>query len=96
MESPGLLKNPPGFDTFSKSRPQYREYTIGSLSSAMCCSMFMQIYAVYWLRPVSLAFSLATTCNCLVAIMVMRCVMQHARTPKFQLSGRTVHSYTVI
>ena len=28
--------------------------------------------------------------------MVMICVMQHAWTPKFQLSGPTVHSYTVI
>ena len=25
----------------------------------------------------------------------MRCVMRHARTPKFQLSGPTAHSYTV-
>ena len=28
----------------------------------------------------------------LAAIMVMRFVMRHARTPKFQLSGPTVHS----
>ena len=27
--------------------------------------------------------------------MVIRCVMRHAWTPKFQLSGPTVHSYTV-
>ena len=26
----------------------------------------------------------------------MRCVMRHAWTPKFQLSGPTVHSYTVV
>ena len=26
----------------------------------------------------------------------MRCVMQHARVPKFQLSGPTVHSYTTV
>ena len=42
---------------------QYREQTVGSLCSAMCCSMFMQIYAVYWLRPPSSAFSLARTSN---------------------------------
>ena len=71
---------------------QYREYTAGSLSSAMWCFVFMQIYAVYWLRPASSAFSLARTCNRLAAIMVMRCVVRHARTPKFQLSGPTVHS----
>ena len=58
----------------------------------MWCSMFMQIYAVYWLRLASLAFLLARTCNLLAAIMVMKCVMRHARTPKFQLSGPTVHS----
>ena len=71
---------------------QYREYTVGSLSSAMWCSMFIQIYAVYWLQPASSAFLLARKCNWLAAIMVMRCVMRHARTPKFQLSGPTVHS----
>ena len=58
----------------------------------MWCSMFMQIYAVYWLRPASSAFSLARTCNWLATIMVMRCVMRNARTPKFQLSGPTVRS----
>ena len=42
---------------------QYREQTVGSLCSAMCCYMFMQIYAVYWLRPASSAFSLARTSN---------------------------------
>ena len=40
----------------------------------MCCSMLMQIYAVYWLRLASSAFSLAKTCNWLAAIMVMRCL----------------------
>ena len=34
-------------------KPQYREYTVGSLSSAMWWSMFIQIYGVYWLRPAS-------------------------------------------
>ena len=57
------------------SQSQYREHTVGSLSSAMWCSMFMQVYAVYWLRPYSSAFSLARTCNWLAAIMVMRCVI---------------------
>ena len=42
----------------------------------MWCSMIMQIYAVYWLRPASSAFSL----------------VRNARTPKFQLSSATVHS----
>ena len=32
---------------FNVAIAQYREQTVGSLSSAMCCSMFMQIYAVY-------------------------------------------------
>ena len=63
---------------------QYREYTVGSLSSAVWCSMFMQIYAVYLLRPASSAVSLARTCNWLTAIMVMRCVMRHAWRQKLQ------------
>ena len=33
----------------------------------MCGSMFMHIYAVYWLRPASSAFSSARTCNRLAA-----------------------------
>ena len=77
------------------SIPQYREQTVGSLSSAMWCSMFMQIYAVYWLRPASSVFSLVRTCNWLASIMVMRCVMWHALTHKFQLSGPTVYPCTV-
>ena len=38
----------------------------------------------------------ADLCSLLAATMVMRCVMRPARTPKFQLSGPTVHSYTVV
>ena len=51
----------------------------------------MQIYAVCWLRPASAALSLARACNRTPAIMIMRCVMRHARTPKFQFSVPAVH-----
>ena len=47
------------FNNVLMDRPQYREKTVGSPSSAMWCPMFMQIYAVYWLRQASSAFSLA-------------------------------------
>ena len=47
-------------------------------------SMFMQNYAVYWLRPYRTAWSLARKCNRLASIMVMRSVMRHARLQKLQ------------
>ena len=55
-------------------------------------NMFPYVYAVYWLPTASSAFLLARKCNWLVAIMLITCVMRHARTDNIQLSGPTVHS----
>ena len=59
------------------------------------CNLFPNDYAVYWLPPASSAFLLARKCNGLAERMLITCVMRHAWTHKFQMSGPTVHSYTV-
>ena len=64
--------------------PQYSEWTVGPLSSATCSPMFMQFTDCY--QPVQ---------RSLAERMVITCVMRHAWTHKRQMSGPTVHSYTM-
>ena len=72
--------------------PQYSEWTVRPLSSATCSPVF----AVYWLPLASSALLLDRKCSWLAERMLITCVMRRAWTHILQMSGPTVHSYTVI
>ena len=61
------------------------------------CNMSSYVYVVYWLPPGpgSSPFLLVRKCSLLAERILITPVMRHARTQKFQMSGSTVHSYTV-
>ena len=72
------------FSHLLMTEAQYKQLTVGSLSSATCPPIFMQLTGQNNGETASPAFLLARKSNWLARTCIMRCVMRHAWGHKLQ------------